>query len=372
MKCSVIVENFRKPLSLIERNTTKNITLPILGSFFISTEKGLIRVIGTNLEIGVETFIRGTIQEQGRVVIPAKIFLSFISTIQKDEKITLESKKTDLVVETQSQKTVFKGFSPEDFPLFPTIQEDYSITLKKTDLINTLGRCLISISRSLIKPELSSLFFLLEKEFLTIAATDSFRLSEEKIKLITPQIKAPKNSFLMPLRTCEELLKLLELGDENQVKFSIGKGEVFVQYAGTTLYSRLTEGNFPEYGDIIPKQFKTNVKISRQTLLGHLRRASLFTNKLNGISLTFDPEKNECKIECVNRDVGEYQATFPIDASGDPVSIVFNYHYLLEGLDSFHDETLFLGFNGEAQSLLIHPLQKEESLYIVMPMKGGI
>ena len=372
MKFSVIAENFQRPLSFIERNTAKNLTLPILGSFFISTEGGLIKIIGTNLEIGVEALIRGTIQQNGKVVVPAKNFLLFISTIKKDEKITLESSSNDLVVEINSQKTIFKGLPPEDFPPFPIIRENYSITFKKDDIVSAVTRCLISVSRSLIKPELSSIFFLVEKEIITIASTDSFRLSEVKIKPSSYPMKIQKETFLLPERTGEEVLKLLELSNEDKVKFCVGRGEIVVKCTDMSLYSRLIEGGFPEYGQIIPMKFQTSAKISRPVIVGHLRRASLFTNKLNGISITIEPQKKTGTIESTNRDVGEYKASFHVDAQGEPLSIVFNYHYLIDGIDGFKDDVLFFGFNGEAQPLLIRPPQKDELMYVVMPMKGGV
>lgn len=372
MKCIILSDNLKKILTLVERSTIRDITLPILNSFLISAENGLLKITGTNLELGVESSIRGSTQENGSIVIPAKIFSSYISTLQKNEKVSLESKGNDVIVKTQSQETVFKGFPFGDFPPFPQIKELYTITLGRLDLIQIITKTLVAISRSTIKPELSSVLFSITKEVIVLSSTDGFRLSEERIKPLSYSTNVSKESFLLPLRTCEELIKICELSDDGEVVFSVGNGEVFIRTPNTSLYSRLTEGNFPEYQQIIPKQYLTSVVMDRQLIAGHIKRASIFSNKLNSVTLTLNPESKTCAIESSNRDIGDYKAEFKSDSKGSQVIIVFNFHYLLDGVESFTDESIFMGFNGDSNPLLIKSPKKESSLYVVMPMKGAV
>ncbi len=371
MKCTLISENFKRALTLTERSTSKDLTLPILSSFLISADKNILKIIGTNLEIGIETSLRGSIQEAGKIAVPAKILLSYISTLPKDQKITIESNGNDLTIQTDVQKTIFKGYQGEDFPPFPTPEELFRVRLKKDNLIQVLSKTLISTSKSNIKPELASIFFLLERGVLTIASTDSFRLTEERLRPIAQSSKNQKETFLLPSRTAEELIKILEYGDQQEVDLALGKGEILIKYNDTALYSRLTEGSFPEYQPLIPKKYITTMILSKKTFIGHIRRASIFTNKLNGITLRIR-DNGECEVEGINRDIGEYRASFKADIKGSPITIVFNYHYLLEGLESFQEDQLLLGFNNESQPLLIRPVPREDTLYIVMPMKGTV
>jgi DNA polymerase-3 subunit beta len=372
MKCIILSENLRKVISIIERSTGKDLTIPILGSFLISTEVNSLKIMGTNLEIGIEALLRGTVQEQGKIAIPAKTLSSLISTIPKDEKITLESNKTNLIITTQSQKTLLKGYAHEDFPILPTVKEVYKIVIKKIDILYALTKSLISTSKNNIKPELASIYFLLYKENLIISSTDSFRLSEEQIKPISFSHKTSQETFLLPFRTCEELIKLLELGDADEVTFIVGRGDMLIKYGDTSIYSRLTEGKFPEYQQIIPQKFTTHFMAQRNDFVNHLRRASIFSNKLQGVSLTVVPKNNICTIESSNKDIGEYKADVKVDVAGEPMSVVFNYHYLLDGLGGYNEDTMFFGFNGDSQPVLIRPVKKEKSIYIVMPMKGGV
>jgi len=371
MKCVLLVDNLKKVLSLVERSTGKDITLPILGSFLISTEGNTVKIMGTNLEVGIEASIHSTVHEQGKIAIPVKTFSSFISTLSKDEKVTLESKQNDLIVHTEKQKTVIKGYPPEDFPPFPIFKEIYALKVKKTDILSVLIKSIISTAKNTIKPELASLLFLLEKEIVTIASTDGFRLSEERIKPLAFSSKVAREQFLIPLRTCEDIIKLLEYGDQAEIDFHVGNGEILVQYSEVRIYSRLTEGKFPEYQQIIPRKFTTSLVVSRDVLLSHIRRASIFTNKLQGVTLKLDSNKGEFTVESNNNAVGEYEASFKSDIQGESLSIVFNYHYLLDGIDGYsQEESLFFGFNSESHPLVIKPVKKENSLYIVMPMKG--
>lgn len=373
MKCTLIADNFKKALSLIERSTSKDLTLPILGSFLITTETNTVKITGTNLELGMETTIRGTVEKPGKVAIPARALSAYVHTIQKDEKITIESKNSiDVSIYTQTQKTVFKGYPHDDFPPFPYIQDVYKIQIKKADIFHAVSKALISVSKNNIKPELASIYFIIDKDILILASTDSFRLSEERLQPVSFSPKIAKESFLLPVRTCEELLKLCEYGEEQNVLFVIGKGEIQIQYNNTVLYSRLTEGNFPDYGQIIPKKFKTNITLSRSEFINHIKRASIFVNKLQGISLNFLSDSGSCIIESNNKDVGEYAATMKASVEGEDIQVVFNYHYLLDGVEKYTDDTLFFGFNSDTHPLLIRPIKKEDSLYVVMPMKGGI
>ena len=138
----------------MERATSKDITLPILGSFFITTESGSLRIMGTNLEIGIQTTVRCTVSEQGSVVIPSKQLLSYISTLTKDEKITIESTGVDVTLSVQGQEINIKGYPQEDFPPFPTLKELYKATIFKKDITQFFPRVLFLYRKVLLNQSL--------------------------------------------------------------------------------------------------------------------------------------------------------------------------------------------------------------------------
>src|SRR3989344_9232553 len=214
MKCVVIADNFKKALSVIERAIGKDPALPILSSYLISADKNTITIIGTNLEIGMKISVRGSASVSGQAVLPARQLSGYIATLPKEEKVTIESNGNDMNVFAGTQETIFKGYQTEDYPPFPEVKGLYSITLKKSDLLSVLSRTVFSASKTTIKPELSSINFSFEREELTIAATDSFRLSEEKIKPTKFSAKLSKASFLLPVASAEELSRFIEYSED--------------------------------------------------------------------------------------------------------------------------------------------------------------
>src|SRR3989338_9140269 len=281
MKCIVIADNFKKALSVIERAIGKDPAIPILSSYLISADKNTITITGTNLEIGIKISVRASISAPGQVVIPARQLSGYIATLQKDEKVTIESEGNDAKIITGTQETLFKGYPTEDYPPFPSIHSLYGLTCKKNDIIDALARTTFSSSKTTVKPELSSIYFLFEREVLTVAATDSFRLSEEKIKPVGFSTKLSKTSFLLPTISAEESARFLEYSDDETAEISIGKGEAIITSSDAVLYSRLTEGAFPDYQQIIPQKFSTHLTVQRSQLISHIRRASVFANKLS-------------------------------------------------------------------------------------------
>lgn len=370
MKCVVISENIKRALAHTERATGKDSTLPLLGSFFISAEDGALKIVATNLEVGIKALARATVQDRGSVVVPARPLISFLNTFTKDEKITLETQGTDLFVSSGPQETLFKGYSPEDYPPFPDLAEQYRVSFGALDLKAVLARSLVSVSKSSVKPELASVFITFEKDTATLAATDSFRLSEEKIKLHSLSAKGVKQSILLPIRSSEEIIRILDSSEQKTIDFSIGQGEIKVVYGDIVLYSRLTEGSFPEYQPIIPRKFTARMVAKKRDLVRHIKQASVFSDKLQGVFVMLSSKQGECIIESKGQ-LGAYKASFEATIEGSDLSVVFNYHYLLDGVDSYSGEMLYLGFSGEASPLLIRESDKENSFYVVMPMKGN-
>lgn len=370
MQCTVIADNIKRAVSVIERVVSKDQSLPVLCSYLVSADKNAITITGTNLEVGIQILIRGTVGAQGQCVIPARQLSGYISTLAKDEKITIESENNNTRITAGPQETTFNGYPPEDYPPFPSARSTHSFVCNKRDMLDALARTIFSTSKTTIKPELASINMLFEREMLIVAATDSFRLSEERIKPTSFSPKLSKTSFLLPIQSAEELARLLEYSDDEQAEFFIGKGEARITSNNATLYSRLTEGLFPDYQQIIPQKFTTHLTIRRAELVAHIRRASVFANKLFGISLTFNPKDKTLTLESKNS-FGTHRAGIGVDIHGEPISVVFNYHYLLDGIESYGDDTLFIGLNGESQPLVVHPPKKDTSIYVVMPMKGG-
>lgn len=162
-----------------------------------------------------------------------------------------------------------------------------------------------------------------------------------------------------------ELSRILD--GEEQIMVSLGENQVLFEREGMRIISRLIEGNFPEYGAIIPKQFETTCFFKRAELLRAIRSSSIFASKLQDVHLVFT--KDQCEISSVNQEIGEYRTRLPITLSGKEGAVSFNYRYLMDGLAMLQGDEIFFGMNNESAPTLMHDRTDNSLLYVIMPIR---
>jgi len=366
MKIQCLNQNIKDAVLISERSSSKNQTLPILNSLFLGVEKDKIKIRATNLETAIEMQISGKINESGSVVIPAKTFGLFLSNLN-DEQITLESQKNNLLVKTKTANTVIRGFAPEDFPIFPKIEPQEKLSLPVGELIDGISSVAISISPNDTKPELNSMFFKIFKNTLKMAATDSFRLAE---KIITSKnISLEKMvSFLVPQKSVLEILKIMS--KEENIEFGINKNHLVLRAPNIKFISRLIDGAFPDYEQIIPKNFKTTAIVNKAEIVSNLKVAGVFTGKLNDVSLNFNKDENKIYISSSSGDAGEHNANISAQIQGENITSKFNLRYIMDGVSQINQEYISFNLNGADLPMLVKGKNDASYSYIVMPMRG--
>lgn len=362
MKFTCATEHLQKGLSHAERFTGKNTTLPILGNILLEANGNVLYITATNLESAIRMVIHGTSTRDGKVCIPAKIINSFLHTIS-DEKVSLEEKQGSLFIKTISRETRINGMPADDFPLIPKIKKTNSFTIGGYDFKRGLESVLPAVSSSEFKPELGGVYVRVASAQLRLAATDTFRLAEKTI-LFDPSYGGDGFSFIIPSRAAEEVVRVL--GDEEEVIISIGENQAVFETDGVMIISRLTDGNFPDYSGIIPKNFESSCFAKRDDVLTSVRASSIFASKLQEVSLNVS--SSEMEIKSLNQDIGEYCNKISCAQSGKDVLVGFNYRYILDGLGTLHEDELFFGFNGEQAPSLIKNKADNSFLYVVMPI----
>ncbi len=366
MRFTCVKDNLRDAIFLVERVVGKRLTLPILNAVLITAEKGKITFTTTNLETGIETRIHGKVEEEGKVAIPVKVLSSYIASLREDQ-ITLVSNKDTVTITSGGTKTQIKGFSPDEFPLLPKVKKDEVFTLSAEVVRNALSNVSMSAATSEIKPEIASILFKFNSNACHVAATDSFRLAEKRLPYSTTEPHT-MNYFLLPLRSAIEIMKLLEIGDEN-VEISITKGQISFQTRTFLMVSRLTEGMFPEYEKIIPSKFLTEVWVKKDALLDTLKLASLFVGKLHDVTIEVSSDTKTLEITTSNTEVGENSSKIAADIIGEKIKVSFNHRYLLDGVTHLNSEDIFLGFASSSGPLVMKNKGDSSYLYIAMPMK---
>jgi len=376
MKISVLKENFLKGLSVVSRATSKSFTLPILNNVLFSAEKNFLKLSGTDLELGIKYWVLAKVEKEGSIVIPAKSLLGLISFIS-DEKISLEVKNNILYLEGKSYKTQIKGLKAEDFPIIPDVESETTIEVGGKTLSQGLSQVVDTASSSQTRPEISGVYFCLDKKIIETAATDSFRLAEKKIVLPKAFSSEKKLSFIVLQKAIREAInvfgddpgKVKIVSNSNQVMFELGMTET--PHPKVQIISRLVEGEYPNYKEIIPDGFKSQLILDKQEFLNQIKAASLFSGKINEIKIKTDPENNIVEIFSQDPDIGQSKSQLKGKIKGERSDISFNHRFLIDGLSNIKSKEVVFELNGEDGPGVLRPVDDENFLYVVMPIKSS-
>lgn len=377
MKISCTQENLHQGLSITSHLVTKNINLPILQNVLVKAEGGIIKFTATNLEIAINCSVRGKVEEQGEFTIPSKLFFDYVSLLP-NEVIHLESNGEQLLIECGSHKTKIHGMNASDFPLVPKVEGETSFQIPIEELRIALSQVLFSVATNESRPELTGVlmhFYQYQQEMrLTLASTDSYRLSEKTI----PVTNGPMQDFrvVIPAKTLSEVNRILsvfrdEVDLPSYITMHVKQNQVVFMYGPVELVSRTIEENYPDYEQIIPKQFQTNVLIDREDFIKAVKTASLFSkNGLFDVTLLFSPTDKCVSVKALDATRGENTTTCEADISGTNNSVTVNFRYLLDGLQSLSgDQILFQMIDASNPCLVTEKDKSSEHRYIVMPIK---
>ena len=366
MKIICLQENLKQSLNITQNIIGKNLILPILNNLLLKTEKGRLRISATNLEIGINTWTSGKIEKEGEVTCPAKILTNFISNLP-NKKIEIEAKNNNILIKCDNYHANIKGLPADDFPIIPKIKDEIILEIETEKIKDSLEKVAGVAAFSELRPEITGVLFKFEKNNLKLAATDSFRLAEKNITELNLKSEF-KQSLIIPQRTIQELIRILNEKKGN-LKVILGSNQILFDLNEAQLISRLIEGQYPDYQQIIPKDFSIQIKTLREELINNIRLASIFSSKINDIKFSFRGSKLE--ILAQDPDVGENKSSLSIEREGkdDDLNIDFNYRYLLDGLSNIKTKEVFIGLNSESTPVVFKPVGEEEYLYVVMPIK---
>ena len=374
MNLIILKENLKKGLDIIERITGKNLTLPILNNVLISVEKNLLKLSTTDLEVGMNYWVLVKTNEKGEITVPAKLILSLINSLP-NEQITLEGKNQILHVKCDNYKVKINGQSPDDFPIIPKIETKDFTEINSDPFSKGMAQVVDFSSISQTKPEISGIFFNLEKNVLKVVATDSFRLAEKTIQF-KENIKQPV-SFIVPQRTIRELINITS-DKEEKLKMYLSSNQVLFELPfpdadnpQIQLISRLIEGKYPNYQEIIPKQYETEVILSRDELINQIKTTSLFSGKTNEIKIKVNAKKNKMELFAQTSELGENKSEISVKVKGKDTETSFNFKFLLDGLMNIKSDEVIFGINGIEGPAVLKPVGDISYLYIVMPIKNN-
>jgi len=348
--------------NVVERKTTK----PILSNALMECEEKVLRLSGTDLEVGVQVELGVQGKKPGKLAVPAKNLYDIVREIRSEE-ITFKQKDGQWL-EILSGRSKFKvaGLPPEEFPTMPHRPKQASFSLDAPSLSAMVEKTLFAVSTDETKYNLNGVY--LEKigeKKLRMVATDGHRLSYNEREM-TQGLPLEK-SVLLPRKGVLELQKLIA-EEEGLVPIYLEGRNVMVQKGPITLFIRLIEGNFPDYNQVIPKKNDKRVEISKEHFVGALRRVSLLSQDHNrGVKLTLSP--GHLELLCSNPDLGEAREEVECDYKGKHLEIGFNYRYFLDVLSVLDDDKITLELKDEVSPCLIHSEVDKGFVSLIMPMR---
>jgi len=364
MKIECIKEQLEEALNKADKIAGKNITLPVLSGLYLDARQNTLSIKATNLDLGISTNLPVKVIEPGSVVVPAHVISSFISSLSKDRNVTISTKNQVLEIKTQATKTSIKTLSSEDFPVIPEIDDDKTFSMPARDIIFGLKSVMYAAATGSIKPELSSISITHEGEFLVFAATDSFRLAEKKIRIKkVPHFK----QILIPQKNAAEIIKIFDKGEED-ISISIQEHQMALRSQNVYLTSRIIEGTFPNYKQIIPKETTSKAVLLKQDLINSLKTSLIFSDTFNQLTLKLSPKSKTFEIESKNATVGE--STHSVDSvlEGEDISINVNHRYFTDCFQSINTDSISLNFSGVSKPIIVQGVGDASFLYLVMPM----
>ena len=363
MNIECIKEKLVYAVSKAERLTGKNITLPILSCVLLEAHDSVLTIKATNLDLGVEISLPVKVVKPGRVAVSGSVLYNFISNLN-DKNIILELVGDNLKVSTKHNQSIIKAFPTDDFPNIPRVSKEKNFTFNVPSLIKGFKSVMYSSSISTIRPVLSSVFLYSEEDGVVFVATDSFRLSEKKVG-----VKKHKefNQILIPFRNVGEIIRTLE-DIKDDVEVCLNENQISFAYNDIYITSRVIDGVFPDYKQIIPKDTKTEVVVLKQDLINALRISNVFSDKFSQVIFHISPKEKMFEITTKNMEVGENVNNMDAVIKGEEIVISFNYKYMVDCFQSIDSDSISLSFADTNKPVVIRGVGDKNFLYLVMPM----
>lgn len=363
MKIECSIEKIRNAISQTERVTGKNLTLPVLNSILLIAANKRLKLRATNLSLGVEIEVPAKLEKEGIVAVSGAVLNAMFSNFPQNENIHLEDRDGNLLVKTNKSQITLKAEPHEDFPTIPIVSgATFEIDSKK--LTDGIKSTYYSASVSDIKPEISSVYIYTNDDSLVFVSTDSFRLAEKKIKIKgLPEIPG----MIIPFKNVGEILRIF--GEiPGPVKVCFNKNQISFSSENTYLTSRVIDGIFPDYRQIIPGDFSTEVVVLKQDLLNALKLSNVFSDKFNQVNLSINPKNKIFELSSQNRDVGENKTRLDAVLKGESVELSFNYKYFLDCFQSITTDSVSVRMSGSGRPMVVTPVSDTSFTYLIMPM----
>lgn len=329
-----------------------------------ASEQGL-ELLATDLEVGIRVTVAADVAAGGRAVLPGRLLLDLVRALPEGE-LTLELRPAEADVELRSGSATFhlRTLRAEDFPPLPDPEPEGRVTLPAGAFVSTVSTVVRSASRDETRPVLTGVLVSATGAELLMVATDSYRLSVKRARLQAPVASSFEAN--VPARALQELARIVG-GDEEELSVSLRDGQVVFELAGAILSSRLIDGQFPNYRQLLPENVDHELTLSTSELSSVVRRVALLAQKNAPLRLRF--ADGELTVSAETPDVGEAREALPVPFQGEAFEIGFNPEFLRDGLESVESDELVLKLISPVRPGLLESPGSADFVYLIMPIR---
>lgn len=377
MKVTVLQANLAHGLGVVSRAVSPRSTLPVLSNVLIASDEGRLRLSATNLELGITCWIPARIEQEGSTTVPARTFSDLVNTLPGDQVLlSLDAKTQTLNMRSGTSTNDIKCIDAQEFPPLPVPDLEGAVQLNVADFREMIQQVAFAASTDEARPVLMGVLVQVEKDKLTMAAADGFRLSVRKAILSAPA-PAPLTAII-PARALTELARVASDGEESiQMVVPKGRGQVVFRVKDVEVVSQLIDGTFPDYQQIIPRKYTSRTLVSTASLLKACKQAEIFARegsnvaRLNIKSSSGELQPSEVEITATSEETGKNETIVEATVDGSGVLIAFNVKFLREALEIIKTPNVALETSAPNAPGVVRPVGDDQFLHVIMPMHLG-
>lgn len=360
-------------LQIVQRAISSKNTLQFLNGIYLEAKNDQLRLRATDLEIAIECTIPVQVHEEGVVLVPAKYFVEIVKRLPDLEILMeLEENSNILTLSYGSSQVQLNTYNPEEYPLLPEIEGEYEFEVNCDLLINAIRQVIVAASQDTSRPIFTGVLMEVEEgENIKLVSSDTHRLAYRQIKLNGPARPGLNCSVIIPSRSLNELSRIFR-PEDNILGIKIADNQILFQTEDVVLISRLIEGQFPNYKQVIPQEYHTRVRLLTKSFNDSVERASLLSRddlKTRSNVIKLNIQGNNLTITSNSAEIGNIHEEIPIYLEGEATEIAFNGRYLIDVLRVIDQEEITLDLTGSLGPGIIRPVDSDNCLFLILPIR---
>ena len=365
MNVSLTQENLAKALQTVGRIVGNRSTLPVLANVLIKTESNRLKLSTTNLEMGITYWVGAKVDDEGSLTVPARLLGEYTSSLPSGN-VNLHQEAMSLRIKAERYSSSINGIDAEEFPTIPTIDKEPALSIPASEFKQAMSQVVLVASSDDARPVLNGVYMYIDDGSLVMAATDSYRLAEKKLAVKTDQ----ELKVIVPARTIQELLRMIGDTDAN-IDIILDEDQICFRFGDVELVSRLIDGQFPNYQQLIPKDIQTSFTIDTSEFGSIAKVASLFSKENAGsVTLSVDSANELMSLRSIASQVGENTSQAKVVVDGDDAEVSLNGRYISDALGVIKTQQVQFSITGKVNPCLLKPIDSEDYLHIIMPLRS--